>query len=181
MTCAPSVGLGLPLPGPPNRFRLPLPALSAGHAPVVPSPAAACAATSMLFCNCPIPAPSAGPGRWLRSSGSPANTWPGTNPPKACACPGRSCQPLPRSGDHTADIASAPTAPARSECPRNEGSESPPATSYGTGNPCRPVRLQSQPRIRSDSADIPPPRHTTYWGYLSQVNTHLEPFTATLQ
>jgi len=62
----------------------------------------------------------------------------------------------------------------RSDRSRSAGSESLLAIEAGTNTPGTPARYQTMLRTRSDSADISPQRrHTTCWGHLSQVNTHL--------
>jgi hypothetical protein len=67
--------------------------------------------------------------------GSPTNTWPGTSPPAACTCPGRSCPPSPTSSDHTPCIASAASAQAKSHHLRSADSENPPAIATRTAAP----------------------------------------------
>src|SRR5215475_3105127 len=155
-TSARSVDPGRPPPNHPDRFHPLPPAPSADLVPVGPSLVGTCAATSTPSCNSPTRELAAGPGHWLRSSDSPANTWPGTSPPTASACPGTACPPSPMFDGHTAGIASASIARARSDRHHSGGSETLPAIEAGTDTRGKPARCQTRLRTRSDSADIPP-------------------------
>ncbi len=168
MTCAPSVGLALPLPDRPNRFLLPLPAPSAGHVPVVPSPAAACATRSTRSCSCPISTPSCRPRAmlapffWLTSQYMARNqstkglrvSWKivlGRYRGLATTLP-----TLHQHRPHRPEVIAFATRAAKALRP-SQPEQVIPAGLLG----CK-AGLELCP----DSAGIPPPRHTTYWGCL---------------
>jgi hypothetical protein len=60
---------------------------------------------------------------------------------------------------------------------RNVDSENRPAIAAGPSMPDKPLRYRSSPPTPSDSVgNLPPPLYATYWGYLSQADTHLMAF-----
>src|ERR1017187_9641653 len=94
------------------------------------------------------------------------------------ACPEKSFPQLPKSGTHTRRT---PTnrAPAKPSPVHTGGTGSPSATAVAPDMPDTPRPCRSSPQAPSDSEGIlPPSPHTTYWGYLSQGDTHLTPFVS---
>src|ERR1022692_4055938 len=92
------------------------------------------------------------------------------------ACPEKSFPQLPKSGTHTRRT---PTnrAPAKPSPVHTGGTGSPSATAVAPDMPDTPRPCRSSPQAPSDSEGIlPPSPHTTYWGYLSQGDTHLHRF-----
>src|ERR1035441_5194495 len=91
------------------------------------------------------------------------------------ACPEKSFPQLPQSGTHTRRT---PTnrAPAKPSPVHTGGTGSPSATAVAPDMPDTPRPCRSSPQAPSDSEGIlPPSPHTTYWGYLSQGDTHHSP------
>jgi hypothetical protein len=57
---------------------------------------------------------------------------------------------------------------------RNVDNENRPAIATGPSMPDKPPRYRSSPPTPSDFVGtLPPPLYATYWGYLSQADTHL--------
>ena len=159
-----------PPPSRPHRSRPLPPARSADPGPAAPLLAGTCAATSRRSCSCPAPAPAATPGHWLRSSGS-TNHIARNQSAAACACPGRSCPQSPTSGDHNAGHCSSTDRTGHASAARTPKALRP--SQLEQVIPARLFGIKPSPRTRPNSAGTPPRRHTTYWGYLSQVNTQI--------
>src|SRR5476651_2748601 len=110
---------------------------------------------------------------WRRSSASSPTTWRETTPATESAYPEKSSRRLPKSGNHTrhtpTGLALATPSPMRSADTRNRL-----ATEVAPDTPDTHPRFRSLPPTPSDSGGIlPSSPHTTYWGYLSQADTHL--------
>src|SRR5215472_3318914 len=127
------------------------------------------------------PGPVAIPKHWPRSSAWSPTTWRETIPAKECVCPGRWSRRSPKSGAH---IRHTPTNPllAMLSPTRSGDNENHSATATAPGTPGTPLPLRTSPPTPSNYADIlrPTPPHTSYWGYLSQGDTHLDGFIAGL-
>src|SRR5271157_5188040 len=117
----------------------------------------------------------AAPMRWRRSSGWSPTTWLGTRLAKGSGCPERLFPRSPKFGSRNPHTETALFAPAMTAHHRNVGSGNHPAIAGGLGTPDMPPRCRSSPPTPLNSGGILPScTHTTYWGYLSKADTHLD-------
>jgi hypothetical protein len=114
------------------------------------------------------------PKRWRRSSGWSPTTSRGTRPATESGCPERSFLLSLKFGSHSQRTPAVLLARAMTGHHRNVDSENRPAIAAGPSMPDKPPPYRSSPPTPSDFVDIlPPPLYATYWGYLSQADTHL--------